>query len=174
MINALGTVDPDQKKRWWEQLPTVEIAYNTTVCEATISTPFMMMFHRTGKTPIYCMIGTPEPIRQRNHKFTDMRKDAMRKMYEQQAKVMADRAASNEKMFGRRVKKSTSIMLQHGDRVLPKKVITRNKIDDKWQHDIYIVQRKVCESIPGYQICNHGKTIQSTLRTHYQVQKHPG
>ena len=45
-----------------------------------------------------------------------MRKDAMRKMYEQQAKVMVDRAARNEKMFGRRVK-NTSIMLQPGDRV---------------------------------------------------------
>ena len=65
---------------------------------------------------------------------------------------MADRAARNEKMFGRRVKKSTSIMLQPGDRVLLKKVITRNKIGDKWEHDIYIVQRKVDESIPVYEI----------------------
>ena len=152
VINALGTLDPDQKKRWWEQLPTVEMAYNTTVCEATGSTSFMMMFHRTARTPIDCMIGTPEPIRQRNHNFTDLRKDAMRKMCEQQAKVMADRAARNEKMFGRRVKNSTSIMLQPGDRVLLKKVITRNKIDDKWEHDIYIVQRKVSEPIPVYEI----------------------
>ena len=76
----------------------------------------------------------------------------MRKMFEQQAKMMADRAARNEKMFGRKVNKSTSIMLQHGDRVLMEKVITRNKKDDKWEHDIYIVQRKVDESIPVYKI----------------------
>ena len=43
-------------------------------------------------------------------------------------------------------------MLQSGDRVLLKTVITRNKIDDKWEHDIYIVQGKVDESIPVYEI----------------------
>ena len=148
----MGTLDPDQKKRWGEQLPTVEMAYYTTVCEATGSTPFMMMFHRIARTPIDCMIGTPEPILHRNHNFTDMRMVAMRKMYEQQAKVMADRTVWNDKMHRKSVKKSTSIKLQHGDRVLIKKVITRNKIEDKWEHDIYIVQRKVDEAIPVYEI----------------------
>ena len=28
VINALGTLDPDQKKRLWEQLSTGEMAYN--------------------------------------------------------------------------------------------------------------------------------------------------
>ena len=139
------------------------MAYNTTVCKETDSTPFMMMFYKTVRTPIDCMIGTPEPIRQRNYNFTDVRRDVIRKMYEQQAKVMKDRAVRNKKMFGRRVKKSKSIKLQPGDRVHLKKVITRNKIDNKWEHDIYIVQRKVGESIPVYEIksANTGKLFKA-------------
>ena len=108
------------------------------------------------------MIGTLEHIRQINHDFTDVRKDAMRKMYEQQPKVMANRGLRNEKMLARRVKKrpketrkdqkSTSIKQQPEDRVLMKKVITRNKMGEKLERDIYIVQRKICEYIPVYEI----------------------
>ena len=90
----------------------------------------MIRFNRTARTPIYCMIGTSEHIQRKYHNFTDRRKDAMRKMYEQQAKVRTDRAMKNEKMFEIRVKKSTK-QLQPGDRVLMKKVITRNRIDGK-------------------------------------------
>ena len=67
-------------------------------------------------------------------------------------------------------------MLQPGDRVLLKKVITRYKIDDKWEHDIYIVQRKVGESIPVHEIksVTTGKLLKAHREHNIRFQDIPG
>ena len=161
VIKALGTLEPEQKSRWWEHVSTVEMAYNTTMNEATGCTPFRMMYQRSARTPIDCVIDLPSQSARR-HNFCEERKQAMRQMHEEQAYQMMKRHVRNEKNYNRSVRKTLD-ELDIGDRVLYKKMIKTNKIDDRWEYDVYIVTARVHEDSPVYviQSSRTGKVVKA-------------
>ena len=59
LLNMLSISAQDKEKDWDLHLPSVMLAYRTSVHETTGETPFQLMFGREVRLPIDVMYGTP-------------------------------------------------------------------------------------------------------------------
>ena len=52
LLNMIGTLDPTDKARWQQWVPTLTHAYNCTRCESTGFSPYYLMYGCLLRLPI--------------------------------------------------------------------------------------------------------------------------
>ena len=61
LLNMIGTLDPTDKARWQQWVPTLTHAYNCTHCESTGFSPYYLMYRHLPHLPIDIEYGVTQP-----------------------------------------------------------------------------------------------------------------
>ena len=61
LLNMIGTLDPTDKARWQQWVPTLTHAYNCTRCESTGFSPYYLMYRCLPRLPIDIEYGVTQP-----------------------------------------------------------------------------------------------------------------
>uniref|UniRef100_A0A3P9L3Q8 Gypsy retrotransposon integrase-like protein 1 n=1 Tax=Oryzias latipes TaxID=8090 RepID=A0A3P9L3Q8_ORYLA len=152
LLSMLGTLEPEQKRRWKEYVKPLVHAYNCTRNEVTGYTPYELMFGRSPRLPVDLAFGLP--VRDKpsisHSQYVQNLRSRLEESYQLASKHAAKSAERNKKCFDRRVRPS---VLEEGDRVLVRNVRLRgkHKIEDKWERDIYVVVNRAGD-LPVYTV----------------------
>ena len=82
LINMLSLAVTDQQASWENHLPTVCMAYNTSVQTTTRHTPFFLMFGRQARLPVDIMFGSPTPVPTPTTDYVQNLKETLEKSYQ--------------------------------------------------------------------------------------------
>lgn len=145
IISRIRTLHPHEKPKWHMHLDSLLLAYNSTVHESTGTSPFYTMFGRQPKIPLDLMIRIPNmdnELQATGKSFVADRETELKASFELCAKNIAKRKERNKRNYDRKVGKTT-LTFNPDDRVLVRKHASKNKIDDRYQAEIFeIVTRK--------------------------------
>ena len=61
LLNMIGTLEPGDKAKWQQWVPTLTHAYNCTRCESTGFSPYYLMYGRLPHLPIDIEYGVTQP-----------------------------------------------------------------------------------------------------------------
>ncbi len=120
-------------------------AYNCTRKDTTGYTPYELIFERQPHLPIDLAFRLPVDTPTKSHsQYVQDLKNQLHESYEVAAKNSENVEKLNKRRFDERVFDST---LEEGDRVHVRNVWLRGKqkMLDKWEQDIHVVFRKVCD-----------------------------
>ena len=158
LLNMLGTLQPDQKRDWKSHVSPLVHAYNCTRHESTGQTPFFLMFGREPRLPIDLAFGLEinRPKQTLTQYVTSM-KNRLKQAYEVATKE-ANKARQRQK--GHYDLKIRGATLEPGDRVLVKIVAFdgKHKIEDRWEDDVYIVEKKPNPDVPVFVVSKENGT----------------
>ena len=151
IINRIRTLHPREKKNWHLHLDSLLFAYNTTVHESTGISPFYGMFGRQAKIPLDLMIRLPSINSDKitNIKtFASEREEELKESFELCAENIRKRQHRSKRNHDSKVR-NTALTFTPNDRVLVRKFVTKNKIDDRYQAEIFeVIKQK--EGYPLY------------------------
>uniref|UniRef100_A0A3B3HM86 Gypsy retrotransposon integrase-like protein 1 n=1 Tax=Oryzias latipes TaxID=8090 RepID=A0A3B3HM86_ORYLA len=126
LLSMLGTLEPEQKRRWKEYVKPLVHAYNCTRNEVTGYTPYELMFGHSPRLPVDLAFGLP--VRDKpsisHSQYVQNLRSRLEESYQLASKHAAKSAERNKKCFDRRVRPS---VLEEGDRVLVRNVRLRGK-----------------------------------------------
>jgi len=169
IIDKLSTLNPKQKDRWHEELPSIMYGYNSVVHSSTGMSPFYAMFLRTPRMPLDCLYDVPQvneagyadPISFAEKKKVELQQ-VINLIKQRSQREQERNKQAHDNRHWRPVEE-----LHIGDRVLVKKHIRSDKIDDKWDDDIYIIVQidEKCDVIFELQGLQTGK-IRRAHRNH--------
>ena len=152
VIDRLGTLPPNQKQKWHEQLHGLMLVYNSTVHYSTGMSPFQAMFMRSPRIPVDCLLKIPQVNNDENVKspqsYAESKMKELQEMYTQCAQNTLKSHKRNKKLYDKKCKGPRE--LQSGDKVLVRKHTPRNKIDDHYQAEIHVVIKKKHENSVVY------------------------
>ena len=141
VIDRLGTLPPEQKGRWHEHLPGLMLMYNSTIHDSIGVSPFMAMFARTPRIPVNCMLRLPQLNADSKEitpkTFAEQKMKELQELHDQCAKNAMKRHLQNKNRYDKKC--IGPRVFNVGDRVLVRKHVTVNKIDDHYQHEIHEV-----------------------------------
>ena len=141
VIDRLGTLPPEQKGRWHEHLPGMMLMYNSTIHDSIGVSPFMAMFARTPRIPVDCMLRLPQLNADSKEitpkTFAEQKMKELQELHDQCAKNAMKRHLQNKNRYDKKC--IGPRVFNVGDRVLVRKHVTVNKIDDHYQHEIHEV-----------------------------------
>ena len=142
--DLLRTLPQEQKRRWPQHLSEVVQAYNVTPHSATGFSPYFLLFGRKPHLPIDARLGRPQPSAAgavdwvRQHK---KRLEAAHRQAAERLKQAATNRASRHSTSG-------DPKLGVGDLVyLVNRVAGRNKIQDRWRSDLFVVTAQPSDSV---------------------------
>ncbi|XP_023819343.1 uncharacterized protein LOC111948807 [Oryzias latipes] len=148
----LGTLEPEQKRRWKEYVKPLVHAYNCTRNEVTGYTPYELMFGRSPRLPIDLAFGLPvrDTPSTSHSQYVQNLRSRLEESYLLASKSAAKSAVRNKDRFDRRVRPS---LLEAGDRVLVRNVRSRgkHKLKDVWEECVYVVVDQVGD-LPVYTV----------------------
>ena len=144
ILSRIRTLLPNEKSRWHLHLDSLMLAYNSTVHESTQTSPFYIMFGRKPRIPMDLMMRLPRftekgPIDVKN--FATKREQELKASFELCAKNIDKRKERSMRNFDSKLGKPT-LNFKPADRILLRKHSTKNKIDDRFQAEIYEVVHK--------------------------------
>ncbi|XP_024120881.1 uncharacterized protein K02A2.6 [Oryzias melastigma] len=152
LLSMLGTLEPEQKRRWKEYVKPLVHAYNCTRNEVTGYTPYELMFGRSPRLPVDIAFGLPvrDAPSSSHSQYVQNLRSRLEESYHLASRNAAKSAERNKVRFDRRVRPS---VLEEGDRVLVRNVRLRgkHKLEDKWEKDIYIVVKRAGD-LPVYTV----------------------
>ncbi|XP_033764211.1 uncharacterized protein LOC117345273 [Pecten maximus] len=152
LIDMLGTLEPHQKKDWKSYVGSLTYAYNCTRHKTTGYSPFQLMFGRQPRLPVDLLCGMDEEgTRHSIPEYVKALRSRMSYLFSLASKKARDSQSRQKADYDLR---SREAVLEPGDRVLVKVLAFdgRHKLADRWEPDVYIVQRQPNEVIPVYTI----------------------
>ena len=155
ILDRIGTLDPGQKRKWHEQLPSLMMAYNSTTHESIGMSPFYAMFLRSPRIPVDCILNVPDADRDDGEvtprTYAEQKVKEMRENHKRCGERTIERMARNKRAYDKKLRKQIP-EITIGQRVLLKKMTPKNKVDDRWEYEVYIVVRQESAAIPVYLI----------------------
>lgn len=142
LLNMLGTLENQKKSHWRDYVKPLVHAYNCTKNETTGFTPYELMFGRQPRLPVDLAFGLPVNHKPGSHsQYVRNLKSQLEDSYKVATENAKKTASRNKARFDKHVVDST---LKEGDRVLVRNVRLRgkHKLADRWESDVYIVQRQ--------------------------------
>lgn len=144
LLDMLGTLEPNRKKRWSQHIVHLVHAYNCTPNEATGFSPYFLMFGREARLPVdLCFETSSDGTPQRTYlKYvSDMRKE-MKAAYELAESIAAKQNNNNKQRYDKRIRFS---QLLPGDRVLLRNLGLqgKHKLTDCWASKLYVVESQM-------------------------------
>lgn len=144
LLDMLGTLEPNRKKKWSQHIVHLVHAYNCTPNEATGFSPYFLMFGREARLPVdLCFETSSDGIPQKTYlKYvSDMRKE-MKAAYELAESIAAKQNNNNKQRYDRRIRFS---QLLPGDRVLLRNLGLqgKHKLADRWASKLYVVESQM-------------------------------
>ena len=153
----IGTLEPEDKAKWQQWVPTLTHAYNCTHCESTGFSPYYLMFGRMPHLPIDIEYGVTQP-----ELIEKSRQSYARKLHAclnwafQIAKDTNEKESKRQKQYYDRRMRCQKMVI--GDVVLVKEKSSSGnyKINDKWELNPYTVMEhkrdKFGQPIPVYKL----------------------
>ena len=152
-------------------------AYINTVHEFSPSSPLFVMFGRQTKIPLDLMIRLPslqddQPLYAKD--FTAERAQELKASFDFCAKNIEKQQEKNKINFDKKVRKTT-LVFKPTDKVIIRKFVTKNKIDDRYQEEIFEVIRPISLGLPSYVVKGSESTIKEIHRDNVVLfhQSHP-
>ena len=167
IISRIRTLHTREKTKWYFHIDSLVMAYNTTVHESTGLSPFSAMYGRHPKIPIDLLVHLPDqydhttvPVKT----FVKDREKELKEAYQLMKDNIDKRRARSKRNFDDKLKKSTDF--NNGDKVLVRKFVQKNKVDDRFQAEIYVIISKK-DDVPLYLVQGlESGTIKSIHRDH--------
>ncbi len=144
LLDMLGTLEPNKKKRWSQHIVHLVHAYNCTPNEATGFSPYFLMFGREARLPVdLCFETSSDGTQQKTYlKYvSDMRKE-LKAAYELAESIAAKQNDNNKQRYDKRIRFT---QLLPGDRVLLRNLGLqgKHKLADRWASKPYVVESKM-------------------------------
>ncbi|CAI5659742.1 unnamed protein product [Oreochromis niloticus] len=144
LLDMLGTLEPNKKKKWSQHIVHLVHAYNCTPNEATGFSPYFLMFGREARLPVdLCFETSGDGTQQKTYlKYvSDMRKE-LKAAYELAESVAAKQNDNNKQRYDKRIRFA---QLLPGDRVLLRNLGLqgKHKLADRWASKPYVVESKM-------------------------------
>ena len=153
LISMLGTLPPEAKYNWPEQVATLVHAYNCTKSTATSFSPHYLMFGRHPQLPIDIEFGvqTPDLFSTSTHKFVKKLERRLKWAYKKARQVNEKESMKNKLRFDR---KAVNSKLEPGDLVLvrQKAFKGKHKLSDRWETNPYVVLEHINPKVPVYRV----------------------
>ena len=153
--DLLRTLTPQQKKKWPEHLSELVFVYNSTEHASTGFSPFFLMMGRHPKLPIDALleIGSDSSGKMSLSDYIENHADKLREAYDR-AKLRLQQQSEERK---KQVRTTTEVDLAEGSLVLVRNrgVLGRNKIQDCWETQPYVVTRRVDLKGHVYEVSPH-------------------
>ena len=163
LLNMIGTLDPADKAKWQQWVPTLTHAYNCTCCESTGFNPYYLMYGCLPCLPIDIEYGVTQP-----ELIDKSRQSYARKLHAHLnwafkiAKDINEKESQQEKRYYNRRMHCQKLVI--GDVVLVKEKGSSGnyKINDKWELHPYTVLEHMVDKdgqpTPVYQLKENVKT----------------
>ena len=140
LLSMIGTLEPGDKAKWQQWVPTLTHAYNCTRCESTGFSPYYLMFGCMPRLPIDIEYGVTQPELIDKSRQNNARKLRARLNWVfQVAKDTNEKESKRQKLYYDC--KMHCQKLEIGDVVLVKETSSSGnyKINDKWELNPYTV-----------------------------------
>ena len=152
LLSMLSTLGHEKKRSWSQHVADVVNAYNSTKCDATGYSPYLLMYGREPRLPVDLCFGTsPDGTSERNYtRYVEKLRGDLQDAY-RLAKETADKTHQrNKKAYDEKV---TFQRIDVGDRVLLKNLGLRgkHKLDSRWSSTPYVVIGKL-PNLPVYRL----------------------
>ena len=152
LLSMLGTLDPNQKQKWSQNISHLVHAYNCTRNEATGYSPYLLMFGREARLPVDICFGVSDDSGKSvtYQQYVTRLKADLHKAYQLATEAADKNHRKNKRAHDKLVKEQ---VLEEGDRVLLRNfgVTGKHKLKDKWRSLPYIVVGKM-PNLPVYQV----------------------
>ena len=151
IIDRIRTLNPREKPRWHMHLDILILAYNSTVHESIGISPFYAMFGRQPKIPLDLLVKLPDPDLNPPtsvKSFASNRQHELKDSFELMTKNIEKRRERSKINFDNKIKNHIAIF-KRVDKVLVRKFVRKNKVDDRFQAEIHDVISKKDE-VPLY------------------------
>ena len=150
--NLLRTLPVSRKRYWPSCLPQVLFAYNTTPHQSTGEAPFFLMFGQEPRLPVDFLLGqVEEPMGREPHEWIVEHQTRLRLAFEGAGERLRAAAHRRKAQHDQGVHDEP---LQEGQLVLLRNtgVRGRNKMQDFWLADLYIILKAPQGGGPVYTI----------------------
>ena len=163
LLNMIGTLDPADKAKWQQWVPTLTHAYNCTCCESTGFSPYYLMYGCLLHLPIDIEYGVTqlELIDKSRQSYTRKLRARLNWAFKI-AKDINERESQCKKRYYDRKMRCQKLVL--GDVVLVKEKGSSGnyKINDKWELHPYTVMEHMMDKdrqpTPVYRLRENVKT----------------
>lgn len=148
----LATLGHEKKRSWSHHIPYVVHAYNSTKCDATGYSPYLLMFGREARLPVDLCFGTsPDGSGEKHHsRYVENLRGDLQKAYELASKSADKIHQRNKKAYDQKVRFQT---VETGDRVLLRNLGLKgkHKLESRWSSVPYVIVGKL-PNLPVYRV----------------------
>ncbi|XP_076830977.1 uncharacterized protein LOC143476602 [Brachyhypopomus gauderio] len=152
LLSMLATLGHEKKRSWSQHIPYVVHAYNSTKCDSTGFSPYLLMFGREAKLPVDLCFGTSvDGAGDRHHsKYVGKLKKDLQEAYELANKAADKTHQRNKRAYDQKVRFQT---VDIGDRVLLRNVGLKgkHKLESRWNSVPYVVVGRL-PNLPVYKV----------------------
>ena len=152
LLSMLATLGHEKKRSWSQHIPYVVHAYNSTKCDSTGYSPYLLMFGREARLPVDLCFGTsPDGTGDRHHsRYVEKLKGDLQEAYQLASQAADKTHQRNKRAYDQRVRFQT---VDTGDRVLLKNLGLRgkHKLESRWSCVPYVVVGKL-PNLPVYRV----------------------
>ena len=154
LCNMLGTLSEEEKSDWKSYLGCMTHAYNCTKHASTTYSPYYLMFGRHPRLPIDVEFGLPKSNCGDNSsksRYVQKLRRRLNYAYQKATKVANQQAYKYKSSYDKAIR---GPQLQEKDLVLVKIVAHngRNKLQDKWEPEEYVVVEQPIAGTPVYRV----------------------
>ena len=140
LLGMIGSLNPNEKRRWQDWVSTLTHAYNCTRCDSTGFSPYYLMFGRVPRLPIDIEYGVtqPELIDKSRQNYARKLQARLNWAFKVAKDVNLKETERQKRYYDRKMRCQNLIV---GDMVLVKEKGSSGnyKINDKWETNPYMV-----------------------------------
>lgn len=152
LLSMLATLGQEKKRSWSQHIPYVVHAYNSTKCDSTGFSPYLLMFGREARLPVDLCFGTAvDGAGERHHsRYVEKLKKDLQTAYELASKSADKTHQRNKRAYDQKVRLQT---VDIGDRVLLRNVGLqgKHKLESRWSSVPYVVVGRL-PNLPVYKV----------------------